>query len=244
MRCPDSARRVEGNDCLDAWRDNFRNVPANAQLVQGSARPDPDPSDITNRAAALRRDMATMSGQLDFPPTEAELQNVLSQLPLHRAAGPDGLPYEVFVVDDECLRAAMLTFLQLVRYWAVVPSIWRSARVRPLHKSGPVDEFNNYRPISLLCCSLKIIERLLLARLLPTVYPQIGESQAGIRWGAEEQIYTLAKSLKLRAGRRTFCAFVDVRKAFDVAWRDAVLLKLAEFGICGSLRALDAIGVW
>ena len=135
MRCPDSARRVEGNDCLDAWRDNFRNVPANAQLVQavqGSARPDPDPSDITNRAAALRRDMATMSGQLDFPPTEAELQNVLSQLPLHRAAGPDGLPYEVFVVDDECLRAAMLTFFQLVRYWAVVPSIWRSARVCPL----------------------------------------------------------------------------------------------------------------
>jgi len=70
-------------------------APANAQpvpAVQGRARPDPDPSDITNRVAALRRDMPTMSGQLDFPITKAELQNVLSRLPLPRAAGPDGLP--------------------------------------------------------------------------------------------------------------------------------------------------------
>ena len=243
MRCPASGRRVEGSDCLDAWRAHFRDVPVAAQpepAVQCSPPPVSEALDITSRVAALRRDMPSTLGQLDFPFTEAELQNVLSQLPLHRAAGPDGLPYDVFVVDDDCLRAALLTFFELVRHWTVVPSIWRSARVRPLHKSGPVDEFNNYRPISLLCCSLKIFERLLLARVLPQVDPQLDESQAGFRWGAEEQIYTLVETLRLRAGRRTFCAFVDVRKAFDVAWRDAVLLKLTEFGICGALWSVIA----
>ena len=40
--------------------------------------------------------------------------------------------------------------------------------------------------------------------------------------------------LRLRKCKRTVCAFVDVRKAFDVAWRDAVLVKLAESGITGS----------
>ena len=108
----------------------------------------------------------------------------------------------------------------------------------PLHKTGAADDFNNYRPISLLCCSLKIFERLLLARLLPVVDPQLDESQAGFRFGAEEHVYTLAETLRVRRGRRTFCAFVDVRKAFDIVWRDAVLLKLAEMGVAGGTWAV------
>ena len=93
---------------------------------------------------------------------------------------------------------------------------------------------------SLLSCALKVFERLLLKRLHPRLNPLIDESQAGFQWGAEEQIYTLAETLRLRAGTRTFCAFVDVRKAFDVAWRDAVLVKLAAAGIAGSTwRVLD-----
>ena len=33
-----------------------------------------------------------------------------------------------------------------------------------------------------------------------------------------------SETLRLRAGTRTFSAFVDVREAFDIAWRDAVLV--------------------
>ena len=74
----------------------------------------------------------------------------------------------------------------------------------------------------------------MLRRILPHVSPQIDECQAGFRWGAEEHVYTLAETLRLRKRKRTFCAFVDVRKALDVAWRDAALVKLAESGITGS----------
>ena len=240
-----AGHRLEGDQCLAAWRDHFRNVPSvcdgrlRADVATDSASAAAS-SDITSRAAALRRDMASLSGPLDFPLSAAELQHVLSQLPSHRAPGPDGLPYEFFAVKDDVLSSALLTFFELVRHWAVVPSIWRSARVSPLHKGGPADDFNNYRPISLLCCSLKIFERLLLARLLPRVDPQLDECQAGFRWGAEEQIYTLAETLRLRARKRTFCAFVDVRKAFDVAWRDAVLVRLAETGVSGSMWSVIA----
>ena len=72
------------------------------------------------------------------------------------------------------------------------------------------------------------------------VDPQLDESQAGFRFGAEEHVYTLAETLRVRCGRRTFCAFVDVRKAFDIAWRDAVLLKLAEIGVAGGTWAVIA----
>ena len=84
------------------------------------------------------------------------MQHVFSQLPSHRAPGPDGLPYELFSVPDVNLAAALLAFFELLlRRWAIVLTIWRSARVCALHKTGTA----NYRPMSLMCCSLTIFER-------------------------------------------------------------------------------------
>ena len=229
---------VEGEACLEAWRCHFRDVPASA--VPGPRESGVDAQDLAPRLRRLREQMACTTGRLDYPFSEPELVQVLQELPLKKAPGPDGLTYEAFKVDDGILRSALLSFFELVRFWAVVPSVWRTAIVKPLHKTGSAEEFTNYRPISLLCCALKIFERLLLKRLLPHVSPQIDESQAGFRWGAEEHVYTLAECLRLRARKRTFCAFVDVRKAFDVAWRDAVKVRLADLGVTGSTwKVLD-----
>eukprot|EP00439_Symbiodinium_sp_Y106_P028743 s4698_g3.t1 len=225
---------VEGASCLEAWRCHFRDVPASVGCASTTS------PDLEEDVRRLRSVMSTTVSRFDYPFSEPELLRVLQQLPPNRAPGPDGLTYELYRVEDDTLRRALLSFLELVRHWAVVPSVWRSAVVTPLHKTGAEDEFTNYRPISLLCCGLKVFERLLLRRLLPHVNPRIDESQAGFRWGAEEQIYTLVETLRLRARKRTFCAFVDVRKAFDVAWRDAVLLQLAAVGVAGSTwRVLD-----
>ena len=60
----------------------------------------------------------------------------------------------------------------------------------PIKSSGKfhhVEEFTNYQHSSLLRCSLKIFERLLLKRLLPPVAPQMEETQAGFRWRAAEK---------------------------------------------------------
>ena len=236
MRSSDSCGGgiVEGPACLDAWRANFRDVPLDARPA-ASAQTDSQVCAVAAAAQQLRNSMRASPGNFDFPFSEGDLLQVLQELPCDRSPGPDGLPYEAFRVDDECLRSSLLVFFELVRSWSIVPTVWRSAIVAPLHKGGPADQFTNYRPISLLCSCQKVFERLVLKRLLPRTDPQLDESQAGFRWGAEEQVYTLAETLRLRAGRRTFCAFVDVRKAFDVAWRDTVLVKLAAAGVTGSL---------
>ena len=113
-----AGHRLEGDQCLAAWRDHFRNVPS---VCDGRLRADVptdsasavSSSDITSRAAVLRRDMPFLSGPLDFPLSAAELQHVLSQLPSHRAPGPDGLPYEFFAVKDDVLSSALLTFFRI-----------------------------------------------------------------------------------------------------------------------------------
>ena len=91
--------------------------------------------DLCDDVHRLRRTMSTTTSSLDFPFCEPELQRVLQQLPANRAPGRDGLKYELFRVDDDALRSALLALFGLVRY-------------TPLHKSGTADEFTNYRPIS------------------------------------------------------------------------------------------------
>lgn len=47
----------------------------------------------------------------------------------------------------------------------VVPSDWKNSRVVPIHKSGSTMEVRNYRPVSSLCCSGKVIEHFLCNHL-------------------------------------------------------------------------------
>ena len=133
------------------------------------------------------------------------------------------------------MRSSLLVIFELIRSWSIVPTVWWTAIV-----GGSADQFTNYRPISLLCSCQKVFERLVLKRLSPHVDPLLDESQAGFRWGAAEQVYTLQETVCLRAHRRTLGAFVNVRKAFDLAWRDAVLLKLASAGVNGGLWSVIA----
>ena len=42
---------------------------------------------------------------------------------------------------------------------SVFPSKWKGAKVTPLHKNGPHEEINNYRPISILPVLSKVLEK-------------------------------------------------------------------------------------
>ena len=88
----------------------------------------------------------------------------------NRAPGPDGSTYERSRVDDDTLRRAFVSVLELVHHWAVVPSVWRSAGVRLSHKTGAEDGFTSYRHISLALLWVGgRFERRLLKRVLPHV---------------------------------------------------------------------------
>ena len=120
---------LEGSACLDAWRCHFRDVPAS---VISPSHDDCGPS-VAEQLHALRATMPLATGRLDFPFSEPELIGVLKDLPANRAPGPDGLTYELLRVDDAVLRSALLCLFELIRYWAVVPSVWKTAVVKPLH---------------------------------------------------------------------------------------------------------------
>ena len=79
---------VEGPACLDAWRAHFRDAPLNARPAV-SSRSDLQAPGVESTVQQLRASMQTI-GDLDFPFSEAELAQVLQELPCDRSPGPDG----------------------------------------------------------------------------------------------------------------------------------------------------------
>ena len=90
-------------------------------------------------------------------------------------------------------------------------------------------------PISLASCAFKIFERLVHGRIAPRICSGLDECQGGFRWGADACIYGLVDTLRLRHDQHTFCAFVDIRKAFDTSWVEATLVRLHQAGVTGGM---------
>ena len=54
-----------------------------------------------------------------------------------------------------------------------IPSEWKVHCVTPIHKSGDKSIVSNYRPISLLSCVSKVLERLIYDNIIDHVSPFI-----------------------------------------------------------------------
>lgn len=122
------------------------------------------------------------------------------------------------------------------------PSIWLEGIIRPIYKrSGDITKPENYRPITILSCFSRLFTSILNVRLNNFIERNVilEENQAGFRKGysTTDQIFTshaLMDILKTKK-KKLFCAFVDLRKAFDSVWRSGLWQKLLDSGIDGKL---------
>ena len=72
------------------------------------------------------------------------------------------------------------------------------------------------------------------SRLSPRARESIsldGADQRRVRFGSDAQIYGLLETLHIRRNATTFCAFLDIRQVFDIAWKDGALLRLHRAGV-------------
>ena len=112
-----------------------------------------------------------------------------------------------------------------------LPKIWRRADVTAILKPNkPANDAKNYRPISLLCMPLKLLERLLLSRLEPVIDPQLPPQQAGFRRGRSttDQVTLLTDDIEagFEACRKVGVVLVDLTAAYDTVWLRGLHLKL------------------
>ena len=221
------ARACDQQHCLHQWQSHFQHaadVNADDFCRARFAR-------VRRRVQRIRASR-TCSQNVPGPPFAVEeLHAALRQCEFGKTPGCDNIPYEALAVKSCWWQTAILNFLELCRISSCVPSIWKHGIVVPLAKSANSTDRNDYRPITLTCCFAKLLERLILNRVRPTIDPRLDECQAGFRYGSDVQVYALLDTLRLRQDVPTYCAFLDIRKAFDVAWRDGAMLRLHRAGV-------------
>ena len=112
-----------------------------------------------------------------------------------------------------------------------LPKVWRRADIIAVLKPNKsADDAKNYRPISLLCVPLKLLEHLLLSRLDPVIDPQLPPELAGFRHGRSttDQVTLLTDDIEagFEHNQKVGVALVDLTAAYDTAWLRGLHLKL------------------
>ena len=120
--------------------------------------------------------------------------------------------------------------------------IIKNTIITPIHETKDPMMINDYRPISLLSGSAKILERLMHNRLLQFInkYQNFNKHQIGFR--DNHSIFMALVILKnfvndIDNGKRAVGKFIDFQKAFDIVEVGILPGKLYICGICG--EALD-----
>ena len=123
----------------------------------------------------------------------------------------------------------------------IFPDPWKEANVVPIHKKDNKNLVGNYRPISLLSCIGKVLEKCVYKQLYSyfTTHNIITPLQSGFQAGDSTitqlvHLYDIFCSA-LDKGNEIRVIFFDISKAFDKVWHKGLIYKLKKVGIRGKL---------
>ncbi|XP_045130249.1 uncharacterized protein LOC123515571 [Portunus trituberculatus] len=173
-----------------------------------------------------------------------ELSSALATLKPGKAPGLDKVPYDFIRHLTPPLRACLLQLYNSSWQSGQFPSTWKPAILIPIHKPGKDPTLPSaYRPISLLSCIGKLLERLVNTRLTWWLEAnnKLAEEQCGFRphrstldvLGQIE--YHICDTYRQR--QVMMALFLDLEGAFDSAPHEGILYKLALMGITGTTLA-------
>ena len=122
------------------------------------------------------------------------------------------------------------------------PYTWKQSLVLPLFKKGDKSTVGNYRPISLLGCVGKLMERCVYKHISNHLHFNnlVHPKQSGFLKGHStiHQLHTYIYHdiVSTIDSRQHLCMiFCDISKAFDRVWHPGPLFKLRQYGVDGQL---------
>ena len=170
--------------------------------------------------------------ELDRDIDMKELETAILRLKSDKAAGHDNILNEFIKYGNNTLKSVILKIYNTVFKLGCFPHTWAIGEIVPVFKKGDRENPENYRGITLLSCLGKIFTSILNNRL-----NEWGESngvfcenQFGFRKhrGTTDCLFVLhgVIELFLNHSKPLYCAFIDLKRAFDSANRRALWFKL------------------
>ena len=114
-------------------------------------------------------------------PSALEVELAIEKLKSHKSPDIDQIPAELIKAGGSTIRCVILKLIIAIWNKEELPGEWKETIIVPIHKKGDKTDCNNYRGISLLLTSYKILSNIPLSRLIPYVEEIIGDHQCGFR---------------------------------------------------------------
>ena len=251
---------LSGRDAVfDTWQATFANVLSEADQA-GFCSGIGSHQHLIQRLVALVVTKHDTNHVLNQAISHEEVLLALRQSHSGKAAGADNIPMEAYKctaidrVDANNARVnpvlrSIAHLFNLICSQEQLPKSWSHSLIMPLFKSGDARDPLNWRPIALIPSIAKLFSTVLHNRLEDWCESgeRLSQNQFGFRKGLStaEPLFILSEALDHYVVERKlplYVCFIDVRKAYDLLWRDGLIARLHSIGVKGSmLRIIRAM---
>ena len=175
--------------------------------------------------------------ELDKPITFEEIKEVISSLKRNKSFAGDKLLNEYFIESLDILSSHLVDIFNAILNSGYFPNQWSEGIIVPLFKKNDPCDVNNYRGITLVSCFSKLFTGILNNRVTKWAENNniLSDSQFGFRKGRSttDAIFVLNAIIQkiLNGKGRLFCAFIDLKRAFDSVYLNGLWFKLHKIGI-------------
>ena len=170
-----------------------------------------------------------------------EIENIISTLNVNKAVVPDLISHKVLKDIKSSVARPLCKLFNKSLHDQMFPLKWKESIVYPIFKKGDKSLASNYRPISLLSCIGKLMERCLYKYVYNYLYsnPLLYNKQSGslkCHSTVHQLLEIYHQDVSSLDSRQNLCmVFCDISKAFDRVWHRGLVFKLNQLGISGSL---------
>lgn len=158
---------------------------------------------------------------------------IVNNLKLRSSPGLDRIDYRILSLLPIQYLTSLLDIFNSLLVEGSFPPSWSHSLVYLIPKNSP----DKYRPISLTCCTLKLLENLILTRLDWWIENNhnLPLCQSGFRKdrSCQDNLSILSSEIYkgFASGQYTACVFLDIMGAFDNVIPSILVSDLVALGI-------------
>ena len=165
--------------------------------------------------------------------SNSEILKAIKDMNINKAPGLDGIPVEFYIKYWDIIKEEIVEIVKNIINGTLLNENQRKAIITLIPKDGgDLSVLKSWRPVSLICCDVKIVAKILAKRLKPLMYSLLSENQFCIQGKSIIDCNTEIRDIMYYSGTHNLTGAViniDWEKAFDrVNWEflRKILLKI------------------
>ena len=145
--------------------------------------------------------------------------------------GIDQILAELIKAGGRIIRSEIHKLINSIWSKEELPEDWKEPIIVPIYKKGDKRDCSNYRGISLLPTTYKILSNILLSKLTPYAAEVIGDHQCGFLRNTStiDHIFCIRQILekKWKYSEAVHQPFIECKKSYDLGERSCLIFSMS-----------------